>query len=254
MLLTDGNSNRAFLCADPRCELESACRVNQKTEETGDVKKYSGERNRSMFWFYNELVQMGRHLNTIYTWIWWSRWSIVLRLCVGRQPLLLCYTTIRRMKAEKPDPGVKWVPLEWCWASWSEICHEEWWAWSILPAQTFCEGEHHPLVTIWNRFLCFAQVRLTSVLDPGQRRGISLGFKVLDLILGRVWMKKEIKLMPQQTGLPWNDNFFFFFLNHYLNWSQSQILLFEITGVREGRIGSGWPCQNLRHEASLDSA
>ena len=49
MLLTDGNSNRAFLCADPCSELESACHVNQKTEETGDVKKYSGERTRSMF-------------------------------------------------------------------------------------------------------------------------------------------------------------------------------------------------------------
>lgn len=70
MLLTDGNSNRAFLCADPRRELESACRVNQNTEETGDVKKYSGERTRSMFWFYSELVQMGKRLNTIYTWIW----------------------------------------------------------------------------------------------------------------------------------------------------------------------------------------
>lgn len=46
----------------------------------------------------------------------------------------------------------------------------------------------------------------------------------------------------------------FFFFYYYLNLAQSQILLFEITGVREGRSGSGWPVQNLQHEDSPASA
>lgn len=45
--------------------ISSACSVNQEAEEAGDVKEYNSERTRSICWFYNELVQMGKPQNTI---------------------------------------------------------------------------------------------------------------------------------------------------------------------------------------------
>lgn len=59
-LLTDGNSNGAFWSVDPHGDFRSACSVNQEAEEAGDVKEYNRERTRSICWFYNELVQMGK--------------------------------------------------------------------------------------------------------------------------------------------------------------------------------------------------
>lgn len=40
------------------------------------------------------------------------------------------------------------------------------------------------------------------------------------------------------------------FIYYHVNLSQCKILLFEVTGVKEGRNGSGWPCQNLQHDDS----
>lgn len=63
-------------------------------------------------------------------------------------------------------------------------------------------------VIIWSlhegKILCFIQVWLTFILEQGQKRGIPLKFK----LLAKVWMKKEIKLVPQQTWLSSSDKFF----------------------------------------------
>lgn len=40
------------------------------------------------------------------------------------------------------------------------------------------------------------------------------------------------------------------FIYYHLNLSQREILLFGVTGVKEGRNGCGWPCQNLHHDGS----
>lgn len=110
-------------------------------------------------------------------------------------------------------------------------------------------------IILWSllegKILCFAQVWLTFILEQGQKRGIPLRFKVL----AKVWMRKEIKLLPQQTWLPSNDKvflnlFFFTIIGIY----QSQVLLFEVTGVRRGEMDVVGRVKTLQHEGWLDSA
>lgn len=53
-------------------------------------------------------------------------------------------------------------------------------------------------------------MKFTPIPDVDQRREISLWLQVLGQILGRIWWKREIKLVPGHIELPSNDNLLLF--------------------------------------------